>query len=80
MTPNPRLHPVSDKGETSAGVANREVLHPTAQDRIDLLDHPEKRFVLVFWQLEGVNRHCPIPGLLAQEWSEKERLSPKIIP
>ena len=43
MTPNPRLHPVSDKGETSAGVANREVLHPTAQDRIDLLDHSAVR-------------------------------------
>jgi hypothetical protein len=38
MAPNPRLYPVSDVGETPTRVAYCEVLHPTAQDRIDLLD------------------------------------------
>ena len=39
MSPNLLFYPVSDVGETPARVADREVLHPTAQDRVDLLDH-----------------------------------------
>jgi hypothetical protein len=39
MTPNLHLYPVLDIRETPTRVAYREVLHPPAQDRIDLLDH-----------------------------------------
>ena len=39
VAPNLLLHPVSDIREAPTGVANREVLHPTAQDRVDLIDH-----------------------------------------
>jgi hypothetical protein len=45
MTPDLLFYPVSDVGETPARVANREVLHPTAQDRVDLLDHPAHRLL-----------------------------------
>src|SRR5215831_3921598 len=34
------FYPVSDIGETPARVADGEVLDPTPQNRIDLLDHP----------------------------------------
>jgi hypothetical protein len=39
MTPNLHFYPVLDVRETPTRVAYREVLHPAAQDRIDLLDH-----------------------------------------
>jgi hypothetical protein len=39
MAPNLHLYPVPEKRETPTRVAYREVLHPTAQDRIDLLNH-----------------------------------------
>src|SRR5215472_9373155 len=47
-TPGPDVagssfYPVSDVGETPARVANREVFHPTTQNRIDFLDHPAHR-------------------------------------
>lgn len=38
VAPNLLLYPVSDIRETPAGVTDRKVVHPTAQDRIDLLD------------------------------------------
>ena len=38
MTPDLLFYPVSDVGETPARVANREVLHPATQNRIDLFD------------------------------------------
>src|SRR5437764_473767 len=38
VAPNLLLHPVSDIRETPAGVADRKVVHPAAQDGIDLLD------------------------------------------
>jgi hypothetical protein len=41
--PDLLFYPVSDVGETPARVADREVLHPTAQDRVDLLNHPTHR-------------------------------------
>src|SRR5215472_1993999 len=41
--PDLLFYPVSDVGETPARVADREVLHPTAQDRVDLLDHTVQR-------------------------------------
>jgi hypothetical protein len=56
MAPNLHLYPVPDKRETPTRVAYREGLHPSTQDRIDLLDHhpywlgpkiPENLFELV---------------------------------
>src|SRR5205814_8907064 len=38
VAPNLLLHPVSDIRETPAGVADRKVVHPAAQNGIDLLD------------------------------------------
>src|SRR6516165_6444879 len=40
MTPNLLLYPVLDEAEALAGVPDREVVHPTAQHRIDQLHDP----------------------------------------
>ena len=40
MSPDLLFYPVSDVGETPARVADGEVLDPTPQNRMDLLDHP----------------------------------------
>jgi hypothetical protein len=39
MAPNLLLYPVSDIEGAPTGVAYRKVLDPTAQDRIDLVNH-----------------------------------------
>ena len=38
VAPNPLLYPVADVREAATRVARRKVIHPTAQDRIDLLN------------------------------------------
>ena len=32
------LNPIADERETPTGVTHRKVIHPTAKDRIDLVD------------------------------------------
>ena len=39
MAPNLLFHPLPNEGEALAGVSDGEIIHPTAQYRIDLLDH-----------------------------------------
>jgi len=43
MPPNLLLYPVSDKRKAFARIADGKVVHPTAKDRVDLLDHPLHR-------------------------------------
>src|ERR1017187_6635236 len=43
MSPNLPLYPVSDKRKAFTRIAHGKVVHPTAKDRIDLLDHPLHR-------------------------------------
>lgn len=43
VAPNLLLYPVSDIREAPAGVADRKVVHPAAQNGIDLLDQPRHR-------------------------------------
>jgi hypothetical protein len=40
MAPDLFLNPIADERETPTGVTDRKVIHPTAQDRIDLFDQP----------------------------------------
>jgi hypothetical protein len=40
MPPNLLLNPIADERETPTGMTHRKVIHPTAQDRIDLCDQP----------------------------------------
>ena len=40
MAPDLLFYPVLDEAETLAGVSNRKVVHPTAQDRVDQLHDP----------------------------------------
>jgi hypothetical protein len=40
MAPDLFLNPITDERETPTGVTHRKVIHPTAQDRIDLVDQP----------------------------------------
>jgi|SRR6266478_3878372 len=43
MSPNLPFYPVSDKRKTFTRIAYSKVGHPTAKDRVDLLDHPFHR-------------------------------------
>src|SRR3984893_1909461 len=43
MSPNLLLYPVSDKRQAFTRIAYGKVVHPTAKDRVDLLDHPLHR-------------------------------------
>ena len=40
LAPNLLLHPVLNEAKALAGVSDRKVIHPTAQHRVDQLDHP----------------------------------------
>src|SRR5215469_7850735 len=40
VTPDLLFYPILNKVEALAGVSNREVIHPTAQNRVDQLNHP----------------------------------------
>ena len=40
MAPDLLFYPVLDEAETLAGMANREVVHPTAKDRVNQLHDP----------------------------------------
>ena len=46
VAPDLRLYPVSNVRETPARVTYRKVLHPAAQDRINLLDQLRDRLGL----------------------------------
>src|SRR5262245_10018190 len=39
VVPNLLLYPVADEGEAATRMADRKVLHPAAQDRIDIRNH-----------------------------------------
>src|ERR1700686_1367493 len=43
MSPNLLFYPVSDKRKAFTRIAYGKVVHPTAKDRVDLLDHPFHR-------------------------------------
>src|SRR5258708_30005801 len=43
MSPNLLFYPVSDKRKAFTRIAYCKVVHPTAKDRVDLLDHPFHR-------------------------------------
>src|SRR5262249_59281237 len=43
MPPHLLLHPVADEREAAARVADREVVHPAPEDRVDQLNHPAHR-------------------------------------
>src|SRR5215831_16368984 len=76
MAPNLHLYPVLDKRETPTRMAYRKELHPTAQDRIDLLNQlphwlrpkiPENLFELVeqgrpFSCLSAITAASIVPG------------------
>src|SRR4029453_18205388 len=40
MAPDLLFHPVLNEAEALAGVSDREVIYPTAQHRVDQIDHP----------------------------------------
>src|SRR5262249_36927382 len=40
VAPNLLFHPVLNEAEALAGVSDRKVVHPAAQQRVDQLDHP----------------------------------------
>src|SRR6202030_923379 len=40
VTPDLLFYPVLDEAEALAGMSNREVVHPTAQDRVNQLHDP----------------------------------------
>src|SRR5215469_12410057 len=40
MSPNLLFHPVSDKRKAFARIAYGKIVHPSAKDRVDLVDHP----------------------------------------
>src|SRR5262249_30638801 len=40
MAPDLLFHPVLNEAEALAGIADREVVNPTAQHRVDQRDHP----------------------------------------
>jgi hypothetical protein len=43
VAPNLFLNPLADERETPTGMTYRKVVHPTTQDRIDLLDQSTDR-------------------------------------
>jgi hypothetical protein len=43
MSPNLLLYPVSNKRKAFTRIAHGKVVHPTAKDRVDLLNHPLHR-------------------------------------
>ena len=47
MAPDLFLNPIANEGETPTRVTYGEVIHPTAQDRIDFFDQPTNGLGLV---------------------------------
>ena len=43
MPPNLLFYPVSDKRKACARITDGKVVHPPAEDRVDLLDHLSQR-------------------------------------
>src|SRR4051812_40343550 len=46
VPPHLLLHPVADEREAAARMADREIVHPAPEDRVDQLDHPGRRLGL----------------------------------